>query len=110
MGSGGACSPPVWSWSCRLKRPGLGFIVGGLLNRLFEVCFVVPLVGCSSAVFFLASCLLNLFTMLLTFPPESLKVLPLSPKGGEPGWCDGFGGISGLSLHSDLTDDGDVGR
>lgn len=91
-------------------RPGLGFMVGGLLNRLLGVRSEVPLVGCSPGSFGSDSCLLNLFTILLTFPPEALVLLPLSPRGGELVCVDGFGGISGLCLASGLRGKGNVGR
>ncbi len=107
-GSGGACSPP--NWSCRLARPGLGFIVGGRLNRLLGLNSEVPLVGCSPTSFCALSCLLNLFTIRLTFPSETLLLMPRSPGGGEPDCEDGFGGISGRGLASGLKGEGDVAR
>lgn len=107
-GSGGACSPP--NWSCRLARPGFGFIVGGLFNLSPALNSAVPLLGFSPDSFGTCSCVLNLFTILLTFPSERLVLLPLSPGGGELGCVDGFGGISGLGLASGLTSTGDEAR
>ena len=106
-GSGGTCSPLIWS--CRLVRPGLGFMVGGLLNRLLGVRSEVPLVECSLGSFSADSCLLNLFTILLTFPPERLVPPPLSPRGGELVCADGFGGMFGLCLASGLRGKVNVG-
>ncbi|KAG7243417.1 hypothetical protein INR49_011874 [Caranx melampygus] len=101
MGSGGACSVPICS--CRLLRFGLGFMVGALLNRECDLCPVVPLVGLASGRFDTDPWLLNLLTILLTFP----LLLPLSPRGGELAWVVGFGGISGLGLGSGLQCNGD---
>lgn len=105
IGSGGARSPPICN--CRLARPGLGFTVGGLLKRLTGVPSAVPLMGRSPCSF---SFLLNLFTILLTFPSERLMMLPVSPTGAELDCDDGFGGISGLGLASGLRSKGDVAR
>lgn len=91
-------------------RPGLGFIVGGLLNGLLGVNSAGPLLGCSPGSLASDSCLLNLFTISLTFPPERLVPPPLSPGGGELVRGDGFGGISGLGLASGLRGKGDGGR
>lgn len=103
FGSGGAaCSGSFWT--CSLTR-GLGFIVGGLLVCLTGLTSTVPLVAGSNIS--VDSCLLNWFTILLTFPPERLTLLSLSPRGGEL-HC-GFGGISGLGLASGLKGKVDVG-
>lgn len=45
-------------------------------------------------------CLLNLFTILLTFTPEGLAGLSSSSNGREDGRSVGFGGRSGLGLTS----------
>lgn len=108
IGSGGACSPP--NWSCRMARLGFGFIVGGLLNLPPALNSAVPLLGFSPDSFGTCSCMLNLFTILLTFPSERLVLLSASPGGGELVCVDGFGGISGLGLASGLTSTGDEAR
>lgn len=88
-----------------MPRLGLAFSVGGRLKRFS--CFIdaLPFVGCSSTEF----CLLNLLTMLLTFPLDGFVLPSVSPGGGEQAGVDGFGGTSGLGLTSDLGDTGDAG-
>lgn len=98
MGKGGAWTPPCWMG--RLARHGLGFVVGGLLKRLTEVTSATPLLGwtpCS-----LCFCLLNLLTMLFTFPSETVTMLSELSRGGEVDRIEGFGGISGLGFASGL--------
>lgn len=87
-------------------RLGLGLTGGGLFKRLLGVTSAVPLVGCSSGA---ESCLLNLFTILLTFPAESFLLLPVSSGGGKQACVEGFGGISGFDLPSCLRYKGSVG-
>lgn len=105
-GKGGACTSPRWMG--RLVRRGLGFVVGGLLKCLMEVTSATPLLGWSP--FLLCSCLLNLLTMLFTFPSETVTMLSESSRGGEVDCIEGFGGISGLGFASGLRGMGEGPR
>lgn len=107
MGSGGACCPS----SCRgkLARRGLGLTTGGPLKRLEEMASARPSPGCSACS--LCSCLLNLLTMLFTFPSEGAVMLSGGFRGGEvDSGSDGLGGISGLGLASSLMATGEGPR